>query len=262
MRKESVPSINHNNLNNNYIVVFDMDETLGHFEELSIFWNAIKSYNISKHHKSLRIVELYKLIDIFPKFLRPNILKILEYLKNKKEKGICDKVMIYTNNQSKIWPELIRSYFDHKLEFPLFDQLIGAFKLNGKQIEVCRTSHDKSVRDLINCTKLPKDTQICFIDDLFHPEMQQNNVVYLHIKPYRYSIPFNKMITTYYQHNKNMIDDKEDFIEFMSIYLNKYDYKVIKKSPIEKKVDDILSKKIYQHLDEFLKGKMKKNYTL
>ena len=26
------------------IVVFDMDETLGHFEQLSIFWAALKHY--------------------------------------------------------------------------------------------------------------------------------------------------------------------------------------------------------------------------
>ena len=97
--------------NKNYIVVFDMDETLGHFEELSIFWSAIKSYSISKNHKTLKIEELYRLIDLFPKFLRPNILKILEYLKNKKQKGICDKVMIYTNNQSKSWPEFNKILF-------------------------------------------------------------------------------------------------------------------------------------------------------
>ncbi|GAF93743.1 unnamed protein product, partial [marine sediment metagenome] len=209
---KNIKNKNPNMDNKNYIVVFDMDETLGHFEELSIFWSAIKSYSISKNHKTLKIEELYRLIDLFPKFLRPNILKILEYLKNKKQKGICDKVMIYTNNQSKSWPELIRSYFDYKMNYPLFDQTIRAFKLHGKLIEVCRTSHDKSVRDLINCTKLPPNTQICFIDDLYHPEMEHPNVVYLHIKAYTYNIPYDKMIAVYYDKNKDKIGDKEDFV--------------------------------------------------
>ena len=35
MEKDNIPK---------YIVVFDMDETLGHFEQLSIFWMTLVNY--------------------------------------------------------------------------------------------------------------------------------------------------------------------------------------------------------------------------
>ena len=99
----------------NYIVVFDMDETLGHFEQLSIFWGALKHYC-----KELSQQDFYELLDIFPQFFRPKIFQILDYLKQLKESKICDKVMIYTNNNSKKWPHLIKDYFDYKLNVALF----------------------------------------------------------------------------------------------------------------------------------------------
>ena len=40
-----------------------------------------------------------KLLDLYPEFLRPNIINILRYLKNKKKTNCCQKMMIYTNLQ-------------------------------------------------------------------------------------------------------------------------------------------------------------------
>ena len=235
-------------LNKKYIVVFDMDETLGHFEQLNIFWQGLQNYNNNK----LDDEDLYQLIDIFYKFLRPNILYILNYLKTKKEKKVCDKILIYSNNLNKEWVQMIKSYFDYKLQYNLFDQVIAGFKLNNKIIEPSRTSYNKSLKDLINCAKLTEDdVNICFIDDVFHEEMNMDNVVYIQIKPYVYSIPFNKMILKYYTKNTNKIKNKRDFIDKMTLYVNKYDYEIRIKSNIETKVDEILSKKIMQYLETF-----------
>ena len=65
-----------------YIMVFDLDETLGHFSELGAFCEVIQDYNKRK----ITFNEFYKLMDLFPEFLRPDILKILSFLKNKKKK--------------------------------------------------------------------------------------------------------------------------------------------------------------------------------
>ena len=241
-----------------YVVVFDLDETLGHFEQLSIFWESLKKY----FNYSLNKQDLFNLFDLFPKFLRPKIFKILKYLKDKKQNKICDKVMIYTNNNGREWPHLIKEYFDYKLQFKLFDQLIAAFKAHGEIIEVGRTSHDKSVRDLINCTKLPKNTQIFFLDDVMHNDMQNENVVYINIKPYSTSIPFKTMIHDYYTANKSKIRDKNVFTEIMLANIGKYDYKLKNKSDIEYKLDGIVSKKIISHLEEFFDGKKQRNITL
>ena len=75
--------------------------------------------------------------------------------------------MIYTNNQGpKSWAESIRDYFHNKLKYEIFDQIIGAFKVKGKQIEIGRTSHYKSIKDLINCTKLPEETNTLNVESI------------------------------------------------------------------------------------------------
>lgn len=248
----------------NYTVVFDLDETLGHFVQLGIFWDTINAY----HNKNLSDEHFFFILNLFNQFLRPKILKILKYLKDKKIENTCDKVMIYTNNQGpKEWTNLIKSYFHYKLNYPLFDQVIGAFKIHGKIIEPNRTSHDKSVKDLIRCTKLPEDTQFCFLDDQYHPKMNNDNVVYINIKPYVYTLPFEEMANIYYDsfyNNKKNAPPKDFFINFVLNFTKEYRFTTLTKSPIEQQVDEILSKKIFIYLKDFLENnKNKKNkYTI
>ena len=40
-------------------------------------------------------------------------------------------------------------------------------------------SHDKTYNDFIKCTKLPTNSEICFLDDTFYPEMANDNFVKL-----------------------------------------------------------------------------------
>lgn len=242
----------------NYIVVFDMDETLGYFSQLHIFWSILKDYfDIYKYQYTNK--DFFNLIDIFNLFLRPEIITILNYLIKQKNNKSCDKVMIYTNNQGpKSWAESIRDYFHYKLDFKIFDQIIGAFKVNGKQIELCRTTYYKTINDLINCTKLPKDTKILFIDDQHHPEMEGENVVYLHIKPYVYKYNFIDMIHNYFNVNYKLIENisgSEKYYKFFKDKLKNYSDIINNKSELEEEIDKILSKKIIQHLSEFFKTK-------
>ena len=74
-----------------YIVVFDMDETLGHFSQLGIFWDVLQDFYINID----RPIDIYSdngkqvffdLLNIFNKFLRPDIENILILLKKKKKK--------------------------------------------------------------------------------------------------------------------------------------------------------------------------------
>ena len=54
-----------------------------------------------------------KTLDLYPEFNRPNIIKILNYLKHKKQTNMCHKIMIYTNNQgANDWAKMIISYFE------------------------------------------------------------------------------------------------------------------------------------------------------
>ena len=230
------------------IVVFDLDETLGCFIELGIFWDSLQKF----YNKKLSNEEFFEVVNTFPEFLRPNILNILDYLVDKKKDKSCHKIMIYTNNQGpRSWAQKISLYFDHLIGAKIFDQIIAAFKIRGEIVEISRTRHDKSVEDLIRCTHIPKNTEICFLDDQYHPLMEHDNVYYINVKPYTFSMPFEEMADRYY-HKKELSIDKEDFIRKIVSNMKRYNYPVVKKSPVETDVDNIVSKKIIFILKNFL----------
>ena len=243
------------------IVVFDLDETLGYFVEFGIFWDCLNRY-LSKSNSVLTQEDFNEILDLYPEFLRPDIMKILFYLKNKKETYCCDKLMIYTNNQGQpSWVNQLKKYFETKIDFPLFDQIIAAFKINGKRIEICRTSHDKSYHDFIKCTKLPLNAEICFIDDNYFPDMHNKNVYYINLKPFVYDIEFDKMIEIFLSsHAGKQIVKKEEwgnFEKFMKNEFKLYNYTCLQKNPDEYKIDAIISKQILIHLNEFFEKSLK-----
>jgi hypothetical protein len=249
------------------IVVFDLDETLGYFTEFGVFIDSLKRYMESKKINFIMTQnEFNQLLELYPEFLRPNIINILNYLKHKKEKNICNKVMIYTNNQgSREWVNNIISYFENKINFKLIDQIICAFKINGKKIEICRTTNNKTYNDLIRCTKLPLDAEICFMDDNYYPGMSSDNVYYINIKPYYRFIEFKNMCNTFINSTigKNILLDIDNKIEFVNYMLNEFKYynlENIYKTEEEYNIDFILSKKIMAHLKIFF-TKSTKNKT-
>lgn len=236
------------------IVVFDLDETLGYFVEFGIFWDSLSLYVSKFLNKELSQRDFNSIIDLYPEFLRPNIINILNYLKNKKLTNHCQKLMIYTNNQgSRKWTNHIVSYFEEKLdEYKLFDQIISAFKINGKQVEFCRTTNNKTYTDFIRCTKLPLNAEICYLDDTFYPEMAKENIYYINIKPYIHSLPFNEMYKRFLESDKNVTEKRHDeFIAFMNKNIKRYNFKVIPKNNEDYEIDKILSKKILVHLQDF-----------
>lgn len=236
------------------IVVFDLDETIGYFTEISMFWDALEHF----YGHNLFADQFFSLLDVFPEVFRPNMLHILDVLYKKKIRKACYKIIMYTNNQGpKSWVTMISDYVSKKTGHPVFDTIIAAYKVRGKQIEPKRTSHEKSVTDLISCTDIPANTEICFIDDLYHPLMDKENVFYINIKPYRVSIPFEEMASRYY--DKILVKTspqtkKAEFVTQIVSFMKQYNYMVLNKSEEEKNVDTIVGKKLLSNLEEFLKN--------
>jgi hypothetical protein len=246
------------------IVVFDLDETLGYFTELGIFYDCLKKY-ISNENNTIKLSqsEFNEILDLFPEFLRPNIINILTYLKKKKDSKCCHKMMIYTNNTApREWAHHIISYFESKIKHKLIDQVIAAFKVNGKQIEICRTTHNKTHNDLIRCTKIPYNTEICFLDDIFHPGMVNENIYYINIKPYYYDLKFDIMIDRFKNSEcgKKIVKDDPFFDKIMIDEFKKYKYNCLEKNLKEYEIDHVLGKQIMTHLQEFF-NKSSKNKT-
>ena len=232
---------------NKKVVVFDLDETLGYFGELGRFCNILDEY-YKNPDKSYSIFN--ELMDLYPEFTRPNIMNILKYLLEKKKENKCRAVMIYTNNTGeRRWAEHIKGYFEHKLNSKIFEQIIAAFKINGKIVEINRTSHDKSVDDFFRCTKLPSDIEICFVDDIFHSKMSNDNVYYIHVKEYKHMLPASEMITRFL--NSPLSSDMKNKDEFKKFTMFNLKYNVTEKDKHEHDIDIIVSKRMMEHITEF-----------
>ena len=247
-------------LSKKYVIVFDLDETLGHFSQAFRFWDLLKIY---LNNNNLHENNLFKLFDLFPEFFRTDIFKLLKLIKYKKQKKICDKVMIYTNNCGpNNWVSLIKDYIHKKINYNLFDQIIRAFKINGKHIELCRTSYNKTHRDFINCTKLPENTEICFIDDNYHHKMQHENVLYINVKPYYNIFDYKFMCKKYYNNNKNLFkthyNEFENFI-INNTYYDDYTKLYVEKSTVEKNIEFLITQKMIKEIKLFLS--QNKKYT-
>jgi len=247
------------------IVVFDLDETLGYFTEFGIFWDSLGKYIKSKYKHILSQSDFDAILDLFPEFLRPNIINILTYLKGKKQSTCCHKMMIYTNNTGpKIWANHIISYFENKINYNLIDQIIAAFKINGKQIEISRTTHNKTYNDFIQCTKIPESAEICFLDDTFYPYMANDKVYYINIKPYYYDLQFDYMIQKFKESDigEKLLQNNYDNNEFDSKMMEQiahYRHKCIDKDLKEYEIDKIIGKQIIKHLHEFFRIKRNKS---
>jgi hypothetical protein len=247
------------------IVVFDLDETLGYFTEFGIFWDSLNKIiklnnQDGKNDKSLSQEDFNDVLDLYPEFLRPNIINILTYLKTKKTSKCCHNMMIYTNNTGpREWVKYITKYFEKKIDYNLFDQIISAFKVNGKQIEVCRTTHDKTHQDFIRCTKLPENVDICFLDDTFYPGMENERIYYINCKPYYYDISFTDLCARFMDSHvsKKILSESYlfSFEENMNNYFKLYRYKYIEKVPKEYEIDKIVGKYIIKHLKIFFNEK-------
>ena len=178
---------------NKKVMVFDLDETLGSFIELNLLYNTIE--NVLQKNDCVHFDEL---LDMYPEFLRNNIIKILRFIYKQKKKRNLDKLYLYTNNQSRgEFVERIVAYFTKKItnnNEALFDQIIYAFKINDQIIQIGRTSHEKSFKDFIRCTLLPKNTSVCFIDDFNFDEMKKEQIYYIQPKPYTHGLSSKQIV--------------------------------------------------------------------
>jgi hypothetical protein len=241
------------------IIVFDMDETLGYFADLYIIWKGI-------HQVCPDCKHFYELLDLYPEFLRYGMLTILEYLYDCKLKRLCHKMFIYTNNQcSGKWVNLISDYLEQKIKQTrskpskkkLFDRIIGAFKINNKTMEECRSSHQKKIDDFLNCSMIADIADICFIDDVEYPLMKSSKVYYICPRAYIHHLKTFEIIKRVLSakwlplYNK-MLSSEEYWVNWFIIHRRRID----RKGNADIYMDLQISQKIMFHLREFLNFKI------
>jgi hypothetical protein len=226
------------------VLVFDLDETIGSFHEAAILWKIIESELQS---------DFNTLMDLYPEFLRYGISQIIEFILNKKKIGKCDKLYLYTNNiNSPVFPNLISEYLKYKLksENNVFDKIINAFKVNNKIIEHNRTTHRKTYNDFINCTILPENVKICFIDDKYYSKMENEKIYYIQPSPYYHNLTNKEIISRF---SNSVFNSDESMNKINSILniphidYNYEDYMIQDKNKENKKI----YKKIMYYVKEF-----------
>ena len=231
-------------------VIFDLDDTIGHFEQFSIFKYGIDEALQTKVGKNFYM----RLLDLYPKIFRPGIFQVLNYLKFAKKRDKCLKVIIYTNNNGpRSWTLLIKNYLESKINFNIFDKVIT--KYDTSSIINCRTTYNKTHDDLIKCANLPENTKILFLDDQIHHLMKHDNINYLKLSGYNFHIVPLKMIKVFLKSALGKIVPEKEHSEFtehiLQVMSSENDFK-ISKTVISKK-DKTEKKRIIKEIKSFLK---------
>ena len=225
------------------IVVFDLDETLGYFVVFGMFCNALETF----YKRPLTQMEFNLTLDLYPEFLRPNIIGLLAFLKHKKDTNKCNKLVIYTNNNGPDeWVILIKSYFEWKIGGVIFDRIIPAFKVGGVS---GRTTNRKTYADFIKCSNAAFTSQICFIDDMFYSEMNTSNIYYILVRPYIYDLTYSVIIRRYIEFHESL-----KFTHFESrcmTHFNKYNHVLKLKTEEEYQFDIDSTKYMLKHVNRF-----------
>jgi len=244
------------------VIAFDLDETLGSFCDLEILWKILVPYQKTKN------IDFNKILDLYPEFLRYGILSILEFIYLKKKQGVCNNVYIYTNNQCfPEWSRLIATYFDYKLKTTseLFDKIICAFKINNRIIEFGRSTHQKTFNDFINCTMLPRKTKICFIDNSYFYEMNNNRVYYIQPLSYVHHLSYPTIIDRFMTSDvcDEIIDKNNKYVFYDLLHLQFSRHGGTKPLPTSRlyEIDIYVSQKLMYHIKEFFYLTQKKNRT-
>ena len=290
------------------VVVFDVDETFGHFAQFGLFCTVLDEY----YKADISYKHFNDLVEIFPEIFRPNIIRILDYIRKKKDSGVCSKVMIYTNNQGPDkWVQHIRDYLEMKLRNkatsaasaastelailpPLFDHIIGGFKsrnasgggsgdtaasaASAAQRYPDRTTGEKTVSEFLRCSRLPPDIEICFLDDVLHQRMVDEKVYYIKLQGYHSYIPVEHYVLRFLGSKlyKNVFESLKPVtgsiaptmtaqvkkqvltIELQNLFVKRanqaqYDARTHHNKMNPREIDEIISKYILYHLQQFFK---------
>ena len=101
------------------------------------------------------------------------------------------------------------------------------------------------------------------MDDSFYPEMANDNIYYINVKPYYYDYTFEDMLARFKESDvgKHLIKNDEEFDKIMLEHIKLFKYMVVEKNEKEYEVDKVLGKHIISHLQAFF-NRSTKNRTI
>jgi hypothetical protein len=148
-----------------------------------------------------------------------------------------------------MWSKMIINYLETKCNaVKLFEHIIHAFKIDKRIIEPNRKGHSKTYSDFIKCSVLPRNTEMCFIDNTYYKKMHHNKVYYIQPKPYYHGLKTGDIIKRLV--DSNIIQNLNDSI--MTKYFVENNL-ITTSTKSKKDVDEdiFVSRKILFHIQDF-----------
>tara|TARA_Y100000591_G_scaffold263577_1_gene236733 strand:+ start:1131 stop:2027 length:897 start_codon:yes stop_codon:yes gene_type:complete len=241
-------------------VIFDLDETIGHFWQVGKLWEGLKHLENRKFNEK----DFQKILNLYPNVFRPEIFNILKYLRREKQKNKHLKVLIYSNNMgTPKWAQMIKKFIENKIGGKVFDKVITAWKVDGVIYEKCRSTNEKTYKDILNCGKFSKNTKIFFVDDTMHPKMKHNNVEYYYIEDYKFGYSVDNMVFKFLNSkicNKLSSKSKFNLEKNLAKYIRKQNWGYIRytNSESQSKEEKELGMKLSKSIKQFLRKNIKK----
>lgn len=242
-------------------VIFDLDETIGHFYQVGKMWEGLKFFEDSKFKEC----DFHKMLELYQDVFRPGIFKVFNYLKKEKRKNRGMRVIIYSNNMgTPKWANMIKNYIEKKINYKLFDKVITAWKVNGIIYEKCRRTNEKTYNEIVRCGNLNKKTEIFFVDDAYHPRMFNKKTDYMHIKEYKFAYDIDEMVDKYLNSSCCKKLSKKSLLNLKSKlpnYVRRLDWGYVKytngNKPSQKEIE--LGNDVLRNIKSFLKNKNKRS---
>ena len=93
------------------IVVFDLDETLGHFAQLGLIWDCMRSHY---HARGKTLPRFAEVMDAFPEYQRPDVFAAQSWERDMEALGKGEFFVAgdngYRSVDSRVWGPLRRQY--------------------------------------------------------------------------------------------------------------------------------------------------------
>ena len=194
-------------------VIFDLDETLGYFTELSIIWGCLQTvYNVSGQNMFNKLCQVFEI-----EYFRPGIFKVFKFLK-KNSNNV--RVVLYTNNTGEVeWLKMILKYMEMRAGITnLFYAIVPGYKHTDPKGPYARTSFEKTYQEIIRCASIPSTAKVIFFDDLYHSKMNNPLLTYNRVKPY-----FHPLRPSFIIHKL-----QNSYFRFLDYGTNSYLYKCIR----------------------------------
>jgi hypothetical protein len=156
--------------------------------------------------------------------LRPGIFDVFDKVVRLKKAGICEGVIIYSNNGSIVILELVRDIFHRVFKYKIFDDLIHVrhrLRTRARGTIDIRKNWDELKRIFVEgeCKANPglNTSDVKFFDDQVHPDLVSKlGSNYIHITPYIHIVNIKLMIALF----KKTLEDTDllsdpDFLPYV-----------------------------------------------